>query len=176
MKTPIDISFACSLLALCSLVSLCVPRADASSAASVGARYHAEHSSYAELPFVDGDMSYTLGYEYHDNSGYWQILVGYAPGAGSGTNAVESVITPQINLLLLDRSWVGGVGALSSYIETEEESDWTDIYWQAIFGVELPLGSFKLEILTYYPFESWDTFSDFDVDDLEFGASLKYEF
>ncbi|MBT3193370.1 MAG: hypothetical protein HN341_12530 [Verrucomicrobia bacterium] len=165
-----------SLLVLCGLLALFAVRAGAESAVSMGARYHTEHSVFTELPFEDGDMSYSLGYEYHDASGYWQIMVGYAPGAGSGTNSVDSVITPQINLLLSDRSWIGGVGALASYIEGPDESDWTDVYWQVMFGLEIPIGSLKLEILTYYPFEEWGGFSDFEMDDLEFGASLKYFF
>ena len=147
----------------------------AASAVSAGGRYHARHTTFEELPFDKGDISYTVGYEYHDQAGCWQLLVGYTPEVADGL-AVDSVITPQLNLLIKDRAWIAGTGILGSYIETELESDWTDVYWQVMLGFELPLPVFKLEILAYYPFESWSEFDEFDTDDLEYGLSMKFMF
>jgi hypothetical protein len=147
----------------------------AESAVSAGGRYHARHTTFEELPFDKGDISYTVGYEYHDQAGYWQLLVGYTPEVADGL-AVDSVITPQLNLLIKDRAWIAGTGILGSYIETELESDWTDVYWQVMLGFELPLPVFTLEILAYYPFESWSDFDEFDTDDLEYGLSMKFMF
>ena len=147
----------------------------AQSAVSAGARYHAKHSAFEELPFENGDISYTLGYEYHDKAGYWQLLVGYTPEVGDGM-LVDYIITPQLNLLIKDSVWIAGTGILGSYIETELESDWTDVYWQVMLGFEFPLPAFSLELLAYYPFESWNEFDEFDTDDLEYGLSMKFMF
>jgi hypothetical protein len=172
-----------ALTALAVLFALQV-QSLAGHALSAGARYHMRHSEYVELPFDDGDISYLLGYEYHEANAFWQLLVGYAPdisegddGRGTGVNAV---ITPQINLLFKDRNWLGGVGALASYIEMEDEngteSDWTDVYWQLMLGFELPLPVLDIEVMAYYPFEKWKTLSDFDAGDIEFGVLLKFKF
>jgi hypothetical protein len=169
MKTP------AILLLLCLFLGTSVTNVFSESAVSIGARNHVLHSEYAEYPFMDDDLSYTIGYEYHDRAGYWQLLVGYTPEVGDGT-AIESIITPQLNLLIQDRAWLAGVGILGSYVETPERTDWTDVYWQVMLGFEIPLPIFKLELLAYYPFESWRTFSDFDSDDIEYGGSLKFSF
>lgn len=151
-------------------------------ALTAGARYHMRHSEFLELPFDDGDMSYLLGYEYHEYSAFWQLLVGYAPDISAGDDGrgigVESVITPQINLLFEDRNWLGGVGALASYIETEDSdaSDWTDVYWQLMLGFQLPLPALDVEFMAYYPFEEWKALSDFDAGDIEFGLLFKFKF
>ncbi len=163
-----------------SLVLALVTQAGAQSALSAGARYHSRHSQYEELPFANGDFSYTLGYEYHDAGGFWQLLVGYAPTISDGSDGrgigVDSVITPQLNLLFEDRNWLAGVGILSSYVKTEEGNAWTDVYWQTMIGYEITLPLFKLELMVYYPFHTWKTFRDFKSEDLEFGASIKRTF
>ncbi len=137
-----------------------------------GVRRHVDHSVFEELPFDDGDVSYILGCEFHDQNGYWQLLLGYTSEVGS--NVVDYVVTPQINLILQDRGWQAGVGALSSYIATEASTDWTDIYWQFILGYTVRLPVLAFDILAYYPFESWSVLRDFDGSDIEFGILLRY--
>jgi len=155
--------------------------ASAAQAISAGARYHMRHSEYAELPYDDGDLSYLLGYEYHENNAFWQLLVGYAPdittGDEDGTGA-KSVVTPQLNLFFADGNWLGGVGILASYIDTEdsESSDWTDVYWQLMLGLQLPLPVLDVELMAYYPFEKWSTLSEFEAGDIEFGVQIKFKF
>jgi hypothetical protein len=141
-------------------------------AVSAGIRRHTDHSVMTELPFDEGDISYTAGWEIHDPSGYWQLLIGYTPEVG-GTNAVDYVITPQLNLLLEDRGWQAGVGVLGSYVKTDAGSDWTDVYWQFLLGFTLQLPAFSVDIVSYYPFKSWGDLSDFDTGDLEFGVMFK---
>lgn len=170
MKTSIHY-----ILTLALLSAFLLPATAQQSVVSVGARQHSDHSNFEALPFQDDDLTYTIGYEYHEQAGYWQILVGYTPEVGDET-VVESVITPQLNLLVQDNIWLGGVGILGSYIETEADSDWTDMYWQVMLGIEIPVPIFDLSVLAYYPFEDWSEFSEFDTDDVEFGASLKYPF
>ena len=183
MKTTMLLTITCGLL------TLCTPYARATSSIGVGARQHVQHTIYEDYPYSDGDLSYTIAYEYHDAAGYWQLMVGFTPDVGDRTvdddddtgeeeaePLVESIITPQINLLIEDRLWLAGIGILSDYIETTEDTDWSDIYWQLMLGLVLPLGNLELEILAYYPFEDWDAISDFDTDDIEFGASVKFMF
>jgi hypothetical protein len=144
-------------------------------AIGIGARDHVNHSVYEELPFDDGDITYTLGYEYHDMAGYWQILVGYTPDLEDKT--VDYVITPQLNLIIQDRIFLAGTGVMGSYIESVEDGgDWTDVYWQFMLGLEIPLGPVKLEAMAYYPFDDWSDLNDFDFGDIEYGGSLKYYF
>ncbi len=169
MKTSVLTASFVALIVLCSAAFA------GGSGAGIGVRSHVLHTQYEEYPFADDDISYVVGYEYHDNAGYWQLLVGYTPDVGDGT-VVDSIITPQLNLLFQDRAWIAGVGVLGSYVKTEQENDWTDIYWQVMLGFEFPLPIFRLEVLAYYPFESWSTFDEFDSDDIEFGALAKFMF
>ena len=168
------------LLAACVVCAMAPSQGRAQSVVSAGARYHSRHSQFTELPYANGDMSYVLGYEYHDAGGFWQFLLGYAPTISKGSDGrgagVESVLTPQLNLLLEDRNFIAGVGILASYISAEGGDDWTDVFWQVMAGYEIPLPLFKLELMVYYPFEKWKTFRDFKTGDLEFGASLKRSF
>ena len=154
---------------------------NAQSGVSAGVRQHIMHSEFEELPFEDGDLTYTIGYEYHDKHGYWQLLVGYTPEVGIeelglDEMATDYVITPQLNLIIQDGVVLAGAGILKSYIETEDDSDWTDIYWQIMLGFEIPLGAIRLELLAYYPFETWGDIDEFSGSDIEFGGSIKYLF
>jgi hypothetical protein len=182
MKTNILLALVVSMLCLTQY------QASASHALAAGARYHARHSQYVELPFDKGDISYLLGYEYQEAAAFWQLLVGYAPSIGEGTDGrglgVDSVVTPQINLFFEDRNWLAGVGVLASYIilddkviaDPEREDDWTDVYWQVMLGYQIPLKIYNIEIMAYYPFEKWNTFRDFEGRDIEFGLLLKRRF
>jgi hypothetical protein len=101
----------------------------------LGARWHSESSAREDLPFGDNDISYVLGYEYHENAAYWQLGLGIAPDVTAQdvdlpgtTNAVtgkpetfkddtvDMVLTPQINLIFEDGAFFGGVGGFWSYI------------------------------------------------------------
>ncbi len=172
------------LCIVCVLSGMMTSAANAKQAISAGARYHTRHSEFIELPYDKGDMSYQIGYEYHEGGGFWQLLVGFTPSISEGTEGrgigIESVITPQLNLLFEDRNWLAGVGVLASYIRTDDESeienDWTSIYWQVMLGLRLPLPVFNVEIMAYYPFEKWSTFRDFSGKDIEYGLILKWLF
>ncbi len=168
-------------IALGSLLTLCPQFVSAQSGISIGVREHVTHTIFEELPFEDGDLTYTLGYEIHDSHGYWQLMVGYTPEVGNeelGIDefAVDYVLTPQLNLIIQDGIFIAGTGILGSYIETEEDSDWTDVYWQLMLGLEIPLGGLRIELLAYYTYDSWGDIGDFDGDDVEYGGSIKYLF
>jgi hypothetical protein len=141
----------------------------------LGGRYHVDHSEFAELPFGDGDVGYGLVYEFHDGPAYWQLGASYAPDI-TGTNAVDTVITPFANLILKDGFWRAGAGLLGSYIDGESDSDWTDPYWQLLLGVGIPLFGLNLDVQALYSFESWSDIGAFDMDDIEYGAWLTFAF
>jgi len=147
---------------------------------AVGARYHTDHSAFEGLPYGDGDISVGAAYEWHEEAGYWQVAVDYAPVVrGSSTNAsADYIVTPQLNLILSDRMWRGGAGVLSSYLGSESgASDWTPFYWQLLAGLNLPLHSrVYCDVFAYYVLEQWNEIKLFDWRDLEVGLWLGMSF
>ncbi len=142
----------------------------------IGGRYQVDHDAFEELPFDDGDISYGVNYEYQEDVAFWQVGVLYTPEIG-GTNNADYVLTPQINLMLTDDFWRGGIGVLKSYIKSENgNDDWTDLYWQLHLGVCVPIGPLSLTALAHYVFEDYGEIQDFDFEDLEYGLWLSYEF
>jgi len=140
-----------------------------------GARRHNEHSQIEDLPFDDGDISYGLAYEYYDGPRIWQLGVNYAPGPG--TNDIDYVLTPQLNLMMKDNAWLGGLGILGSLVEPEEgDGEWTDVYYQFMMGLELPIGGLNVKAFVYYPFDDWGELEEFDTDDLDYGAWVIFDF
>lgn len=152
----------------------------AESAISGGARYHQNSSVIPDWAFDEGDLSYQVGYEYKEGAGYWQLLVGFAPDVTDDgleeTPEIKTVITPQLNLIFEDQGWLAGTGILGNYIETEEDSDWSDLYFQLMIGFNLPLPFLSPEFMAVYPFEDWGDLGDFDFDDIEYSLLIKYEF
>jgi len=153
----------------------CVGLAEGGSALSLGVRQHVDHSVYTELPFDDGDLSYGIAYEIHEEQAFWQLAVEYAPDISS-TNSVDFVLTPQLNLICKDRCWRGGVGVLMTYIAGDDDDDWTDLYWQLMFGIQLDSTRPEIDVFAYYPFEKWSDIGDFDGKDVEFGLWLCFPF
>lgn len=156
-----------------------------------GLRHHTSHSIYTDYPFKEGDLSYGIAYEYNDAAGYWQLAVDYAANtASSKTNAADYVVTPQLNLVIRDSFWRIGVGILGNYIEYEDHSvdtseadddpdndldnGWTDVYYQFLAGLSIPLGGMTLDALAAYPFEDWDELEEFDGNDIEIALWLKF--
>jgi hypothetical protein len=150
--------------------------ADVSQSLNVGAKYHQKHSVFTALPYDDGDISYSVAYEYRDADALWQLACDVTPEFESRDD-LDYGVTPQLNLLLVDRIFQGGLGVLSTFTDGEMGSDWMDLYWQFILGLALPLpGPFSVQINAYYVFESWSDVGDFDVDDIEYGAYVGYKF
>ena len=149
--------------------------ADTSQAIDIGARYHFQHSVFTDLPFGDGDLSYGLGYEIHDENGLIQLICGYTPSL-SDRDDLDFAITPEANLLFADGIFQGGVGALTTYTQGSGTDDWMDLYWQGVLGINVPLGSFQIQVNAYYVFEDWDKLGEFEFGDIEYGAYLGYKF
>jgi len=126
MKTSTVLSVVCAVSALCAAY-VCAGAGEESTIA-FGTRFHAENSAFTDLPFDNGDMTYSAAFEWHERDAYWQICVGYSPKPGR-TNDVEYVLTPEVNLLMTDRYWRGGLGAVWSYVEREKAPRTTATGW-----------------------------------------------
>ena len=147
------------------------------SAITVGVQQRVLHEDFEELPFSDDDLSYLLAYEFHEYSSFWQIGVTYTPEVENGTNEISSVVTPQLHLLYNYRETLwGGMGLLKTFINSDD-SYWTDIYWQAQLGLQIPIArTFKIRVGAYLIYEDFGEFFDFDMDEVELAASINYSF
>lgn len=163
-------------LVLLLLVSQWAAAAEGNTAIGFGTRMRIEHSQHENLPHGDGDLSYAVALEWHESEAYWQLAVDFAPKP-SESNTVDYVLTPQLSLILKDQFWRGGIGLLWSLVEDENEGgEWTDLYYQFMFGVSMPVYRLNLDIFLYYYFEDWDELADFDFTDIEFGVWLGFMF
>jgi hypothetical protein len=159
-----------------ALVASNVAMAGVSHSLNVGGRYHQKHSVFTGLPYDDGDISGSVAYEYRDADALWQVACDLTPEFESRDD-LDYGITPQLNLLLVDRMVQGGLGILSTYTHGDAGGDWMDMYWQLILGLALPFpGPFKVQVNAYYVFEEWGDIGEFDVGDIEYGAYIGYTF
>jgi hypothetical protein len=162
-----------AFLLLAAAIPLQPARAATSSSAALGARYHVAHSSFPSYPY-GGDFSYAAAYQWQEDAGYWQLALDYAPKV-TGTNGLDAVWTPQLNLIFTDRMWRGGGGVLTSYgTGGGKKPRWSPFYWQVMAGLNLPVQSFTLDLMVFYVFENPKTFKNFDFNDLEFGVWLNF--
>lgn len=149
----------------------------------LGGRRHVENSSLSKVPFYeDGDYSYAIGAEYHEDELFWQLAVDYTPSL----NRAEYLITPQLNLMASDTLFgltkfnfiEGGVGVLTTYSHTKlSGGDWSDPYFQMILGLRIPIyKKITLAAQTYYVFDNFGNITDFAAKDLEYGVWLAIPF
>lgn len=143
----------------------------------LGARYHQEQSKFAALPYGDGDLGYGLGYEVQDENGAFQLICGYTPDF-KNRDDLDYALTPEANLLVKDGVYQGGLGVLKTYSKGGDAAgEWTDLYWQFILGINIPLSKrVSLQANAYYVFEGWDSLNNFRVNDLEYAAYLGFSF
>jgi hypothetical protein len=147
----------------------------ASQGVGAGARYHVSHSAFAELPYDDGDLSYSLMYMYGNDVAEWQVVADWAPSV-SGLEGVDSAFSPQLNLVFKDGIVRAGGGVLSTYLDGDD-SDWLDPYWQFLLGLAVPVRQgMGIEAYAFYTFEDGGDLDQFDVGDIEGGAWLTYRF
>jgi hypothetical protein len=186
-RTSIFVSLL--LLVACSITSFAATGSSSSSgsdtttsAVGLGVRYLRDLPSFEAYPFGNGDLSYGLSYEIRDSAGYWQLAAGYTPRP-TGTNSVDYVLTPELNLVIQDTDprWKylrGGVGILNSYMPSKDGSqkDWLGFYYHVLLGLDFDLGKFGIELQTLYTFHTVNNFSEFKASDLEYGCWLNYVF
>lgn len=143
----------------------------------LGARYHTKHSEFISLPYADGDMTYGVAYEIHEDNAMLQMACGFTPEFEDYKDW-EYGVTPELNLLAKDGLYQGGVGILSTYTrDGDGKGDWMDLYWQLILGLNIPLGkNLSLQANAYYVFENWSSLGEFTFDDIEFGGYIGYKF
>jgi hypothetical protein len=177
MKHYASVLVVAALAASLRSASAAAPAKASESTLGLGFRTHAAQTTFKDYPFDDGDISYGIAYEFHEEAAYWQLAVDYAFDLG-GTNAIDSVVTPQINLVFKDGVWRGGLGALSSYISPSDDTkaEWSDIYYQFLLGIGVPLGKLGLDVMAAYPFSDWGELGDFDAGGIEVVVWLKYFF
>ncbi len=178
MNTVKSLAGISTLVTILTIVLTLECRAADSSSQALGFRIrnHIDHSIFVESPFGENDISYGLAYEYHDNNGLWRLGVDYTPDV-SGDSMIEYAVTPNLSLIAKDGMWRGGLGILSTYTSHETMgTDWSDLYWQFLFGIALDVGALSLDVSAFYVFDDWDNLSEFDFDDIEFGAGIAYLF
>lgn len=165
------------LVAVLTLVVANDSRAEAANVLSVGGRYHQAHSAFTDLPYGDGDLSYGALYEIREGDSTVQLGCSMTPEFEDRED-IDYAVTPELNLMFLDRVFQGGVGILSSYLSKNEgDSEWMDLYWQFLLGLRLDLSSrITLQVSASYVFESWGDLGDFDVEDVEGVAYIGYNF
>ena len=149
-----------------------------SSALTAGTRSHADHPTFTEMPFADGDTSYYFAYELHENAAFWQFGVGYATSVGSTniTGQIDRALTPQLHIIMTDKKLWGGIGIMKTYLYGDESTS-TDLYWQLQLGLAVPMGnSLRMQVAAYYIMEDFGDIGDFDKDELEWGFTLSYLF
>lgn len=144
---------------------------------SVGGRYHQDHSAFVGLPYGKGDLSYGALYEVREADSVLQLGCSMTPEFKDSED-IDYAVTPELNLLLIDRIFQGGVGILSSYLSRNEgDSEWMDLYWQFLLGLRLDLSKkLTLQVSGSYVFEAWGDLGDFDVKDVEGVAYIGYAF
>ena len=142
---------------------------------SFGGKYHFDYAWFDEIPIEEGDYSYQLFYEMHNNFAYWQIGGSYTPGPDD--DRFDDIITPQINLIAKDRFYRIGMGALMSNVKIDGDSDWTRVYWQVIFGVGIPLGdSLSIDLYGHYLFKHWKAIWDPIAEAPEVSLTISFTF
>lgn len=149
----------------------------ADTALVVLARQHSDLSeSFPDRPYGDGDTSFGLFVDLFDGAGAWRIGANFSDDV-TGRVGIDQVITPEVGLLATDRIWEAGIAALIDYVETEDASDWGDVYFQAHFGINLSLTPrLTAGIQAGYPFEGFDGLSDFDLDLVEYAGVVRFRF
>ena len=169
----------CCLAALAAVtVAAADSKSESWSIVNLGMRMHAENDTFGSAPvYGRDDLSYKVGYEYHEASAFWQLAANWTPRA-TGSPDTDWAAAPELNLLFKEGWFRAGAGALIDYVSRSDgNSDWTSVYWQFLAGVGIPLGdAFTLDGYVYYPFSSWEHLNEFDVSSLEYGVNLGYKF
>ncbi len=152
-----------------------------------GLRMHSEQKDFRKLPYENGDLSYMVAYEFHEQASFLQMAVGYAPSVSGtmqspeeeerdGREEVDYVVTPQISLIWKDQAWRGGVGLLRSLVVGEDSREWTSLYWQLLLGLNLPVVGSGVDVTAYYVFDRWGNIPNFRGDNFDFGLSIGFAF
>lgn len=141
---------------------------------AIGARYHFDYKDLEDIPVQEEDLSYHIFYEVHNDFAFWQIGSSFTPGPDD--DRFDQIITPQLNLIIKDRIYRLGIGAMISSVSINDESDWSSVYWQGIFGFGIPLGPIGIDLMGHYVFESWSKPHEPATDAPEISLTITYDF
>lgn len=148
----------------------------AQQALNVSAQYHHVRPDFKDYPYGDGDVSYMLAWETHNEDALIQFGASVCP-TFEDNEAIDYAITPEMNLLLKDRVFRGGLGILSTYTKTDTEDKWMDMYWQFLLGMSFDVAKrLSLDGYAVYPFKDWGDLSEFRGGDVEYRAGLTWHF
>jgi hypothetical protein len=153
------------------------------------ARFHAGHGSEIDnenkVPF-DGDWSYGLVYEYREPQAMFQIILSGTPNAGYkgvfdgvdySQTPIDTIWTPEFNLIFTEGAWIGGMGVLKHLVRSEDGGRWSPVFWQFLLGFTLgQRQGFALDLMAAYEFRSLAETSDIDFDKLDVRLSLTKAF
>lgn len=146
------------------------------------ARFHAGHDKLQDVPY-DGDWSYGLVYEYREPQAYFQLLLSYTPNASftgefdGKSGPIDSIWTPEFNLLFTQGPWAAGMGILKHHVRREDGGEWSPVMWQFLFGLNLgQRSSTALDVMAGYEFSSWGDVSEIRMGDVDVRISLTRAF
>lgn len=164
------------LFYLCLLLFLSAP-VFAQKAVSVIARQYVEREkSYLDRPYSKDDMSYGLYFDVFDGIGGWRVGASYASDL-TGVGDAKSVITPELTLLGKEGIWDSGFSVMIDYVDTEEGTEWGDIYYQFQLGLIIPLGGrLELGASMFFPFTDLGDFRDIGFNELDLGLLVRAKF
>lgn len=143
---------------------------------SVLVKEHDARSNFSERPYGKDDLSYGLFVEAFEGVGGWKFGAMTSSDL-SGIPGVDTVITPEIGLVFMDRIWETGFSVLIDYVDADGQTDWGDVYFQVQFGLNIPLGDrLQLGAHGFYPMESLGDITDIGFSDLDYGIQLRMMF
>ncbi|MFZ4396548.1 MAG: hypothetical protein ACOYOU_13075 [Kiritimatiellia bacterium] len=146
---------------------------------NAGVRMHAANDTFDGDKKVYGEenLSYKLGYEFHESSAFWQLVANWTPEA-TGSADIDWAMAPEMNLVFKEGWMRAGTGMLIDYVSrTDGNSEWTGLYWQFLAGLGIPLGdTITLDGYAYYPFSDWNRLNEFDFTAIEYGVNLGFKF
>jgi hypothetical protein len=143
---------------------------------SVMVKQHEARSDFSERPYGNDDLSYGVYLDLFEGVGGWRFGAAMSDDL-SGVEGVDTVITPEITLLVVDQLWETGISALMDYVDTEGGSEWGDIYFQTQLGINVPVSDrIQMGVHIFYPMESITDIVDFSFSDLDMAVQLRVMF
>lgn len=155
--------------------TLCLSSLQAADIAAM-VKQHSDHSKFSDRPYGKSDLSYGGFFEFFDGPAGWRLGAMYGSGL-SGKGEADSVITPEITLLLQDGLWETGISALIDYIDEDGNTGWSDHYYQFQLGLNLPFGkNLSVGAHAFYALDKIQNITDFRFNNLDYGLTLRLKF
>jgi hypothetical protein len=146
-------------------------------AVSVLVKEHEDRTgNFAERPYGQDDRSYGLFLDLFEGVGGWRLGASYSDEV-TGVPGIDTVITPEVGLIVMDGIWETGISVLMDYVDADGETDWGDVYFQTQLGLNLPItGAVLIGLHAFYPMESASDLFDIGFSDLDYAVQLRIMF